>query len=316
MFRVVFSSALLVAGIWASCSGIVSEARAGDGSSDTSLILVRLSGLERGDWEHAHGVQGKRAYDHFLKSGQILPAGQLPPEFVDRLDLWSSDRGGNLLWLGEDVPPKAEAGGSFLSGRVPMGSIGQRVYVDWQGEVARARVLEAIPVLENALWLNRPDVVRWEEVVEILDLTRTENHAFRNLTATDHPLVRFRSTFLQDKRAASLALYLNRKHRPPFLRLELNLLSVFVGVVQPFAAELSEADARYFAARVRNSMPSVAGRVDRILQSLYAEASDDTWVVVDARDSADPFVAWVGPRYGLRTKDVLAVLPPPSARIQ
>jgi len=298
----------IVGGVCIAATPAGSDAEAGVetefGSVASSLLVVRLSGLGREDWQHAHGVPEKRAYDHFLAHGTILDPSKLSPGLVARLDRWSDLPYQDLLWLERagsgDTSAAFDSAGS--AGRVSFGATEQQVEVAWRGPAARRVVLEAQADLEEALWLNRPDVVRWEEVVEILDLTRTENQAFRRLTDESHPLVRFRSTFLRDKRRASLALYLNARYRPRMLRFDISLPEVFGKVVEPFAENIAasrrgeEGDGRYFAARVRNSIPSVAGRVDRILQSLYAEAAPDTWVILDARDSSDPFVAWVGPR--------------------
>ena len=260
-----------------------------------TTVLVRVPGLGLQEWERAHGVPGKRAFDAFRAEGAVWSGPSLTEieEAVRvRLDWAGREPAPRLHWWAED----ALAGNEATRGQLSFGPADEAVVLTWSGAAARRGALSARDALSAALWLQRPDEMRWEEVIEILDLSRTENVAFRRLSDPEHPLVRFRSSFLRDKRRATLALYLNATERPRLLRLDLELARDFERHVRPLARKMrEEGEAAYLGVRIENSGSSVAGRIDRILQSLLAESAPGTSILVDGTDSTDPFLAYWGP---------------------
>jgi hypothetical protein len=182
--------------------------------------------------------------------------------------------------------------------------------------------------------LYEANTLRWEELGEFLDLTLQENTALRRLEDPEHPLWMLRESFANDKRRSNLALYLLQRGDPIALGLQLDLASIYespvreywteilshelpvslasgpsgddldsadlastVAVVDLASADLEvriEAERRLFARRIQGSSGRVYGRLDRILQSLHAELSDDGILIIDARASSDPFVAIIG----------------------
>jgi hypothetical protein len=167
-------------------------------------------------------------------------------------------------------------------------------------------------------WLDEGNALRWEEVGEFIDLTLRENTALRRLEAPGHPLWLLRESFANDKRTANLALYLSRSSSPRALGLELDLAAVYEGPVRHLWRDILEEDSipavvvetsglagadlrvqiaserRLFARRLEGSRGRVYGRLDRVLQSLYGELEETGILVIDARESLDPFVATIG----------------------
>jgi hypothetical protein len=162
--------------------------------------------------------------------------------------------------------------------------------------------------------------MRWEEVVEILDLTAVENRAFQLQRDGAGPFAELRRAFLRDKSGANLAIYLAGTRRPPALIWSLELSSAFEETIVPLAAaaaagatiaptraapsaiesafmdpaQLEESRRRLFARRLLASRGRVYARCDRVLLSLSVDAQRGSLLVVDARDSRDPFVAVLG----------------------
>jgi len=293
-----------------------------------TLIYVALPGVERAAFLDPDGVLERRFADALARTGWFLEGETLSDAESTGLDAWRDAVGDGLLLLAPEYPDR-----TLYLGPDPGG-----VAIQTRGE-GQAEPLSRLAE-ESRIWLDRADRLRWEEVVECLDLTTEENLAFRNLALDEDPLgavapsrsdgaqlqtpaalARLKQAFLRDKRVANLALYLGRTRRPAATGLRLDLAAAhgelaaalevqgsraeadLVGSELPTdarglpslraaAPELREAaDQARFRARVIQSGARIAGRCDRVLQSLLAEAETGTWLVVDARAGAQPFVA-------------------------
>lgn len=193
------------------------------------------------------------------------------------------------------------------------------ILLRWVGtNTDRASALLESLLPGHQAWLYESNALRWEEVGEFLDLTLRENTALRRLEAPSHPLWLLRESFANDKRTANLALYLSRSSEPRALGLELDLAAVYEGPVRDLWRGILEegsipsvvvettglagadlgvqiaSERRLFARRLEGSRGRVYGRLDRVLQSLYGELEETGILVIDARESLDPFVATIG----------------------
>ncbi|MCA9726255.1 MAG: hypothetical protein KC729_01125 [Candidatus Eisenbacteria bacterium] len=279
------------------------------------LVYVEVPGARRSAWENADGVLGRRFIETCRTEGTILDPKSLPAGATAILDGWRRDARDRVVCRPGN-PARSEAPAAAPGARtLALGPEGHRVPLLWYGDgAAESRLLADLRAgLES--WLQEPEDLRWEEVGEMLDLSREENTAFRRLEQPDHPLFRLREAFADDKRRANLALYLLRRTRPDAIGLSLDLGSVFETPVRAFWTELLEeralpshlpdgeqiadaalptrlaAERRFFARRLEASRGRIYGRLDRIFQSLYGELTPSGVLVIDGRDSQEPFVA-------------------------
>jgi hypothetical protein len=282
-------------------------------------VVVGWPRAELARWEDADGVVGRRLADLCRLEGWILRPEELHRDEAALLAAAERETGDDLVW---------RAGTDGGTGYLPLGVDEGVVPLRWEGtlppgEPAR---LEA----ESKPWLASARRMRWEEVVEILDLTAEENRAFQLQRDGAGPFASIRAAYLRDKSGANVAIYLAGTRRPRALLWRLELNRAFEETVSPLAASLlaeplpailaargagappgdardpgarDAARRRLFARRLLASRSRVYGRADRILLSLAAEAPRGTMLIVDARDSRDPFVAVlvVGQRLGRST---------------
>jgi hypothetical protein len=293
-----------------------------------SLVVVSWPGAERDRWLDADGVPGRRGVDRWLRQGWILRPDELSAGELTRLDAWIARAGDDLLWIGEEAgvgaaaaagtgagDPGGPPGRTVRTGFLPLGSGDGTVFLRWEGVPARAGLDHLSR--ETHAWLGGHRPLRWEEAAEILDLNARENRAFLVLRDPANPFLPMRSAFVADKSAANLCIYLLGTRHPPALAWRMGLVRAFesgpvdlargVLATRPSAAtepggadiapgslgaeRLEQARSRLFCGRVLASRGRVYGRCDRILGSLAVEGERGTLLVVDARDSADPFVA-------------------------
>jgi hypothetical protein len=287
--------------------------------------VVVWPGAEWARWLDTDGVPGHRGIDRWLRQGWMLRPDELSADECAQLDAWVTHAGSDLLWIGEEAIAVAPASSQIEStgpdgvpaprrraGLLPLGSGEGEVLLRWEGVPARAGLDHLSR--ETHAWLEGNRRLRWEEAVEILDLSSRENRAFQVLSDPANPYHRLRSTFVADKAAANLGIYLLGTRRPPALVWRLGLVRVFengpallardVLATDPHPAAISgdsvgslgaqrleEARNRLFCGRVLASRGRVYGRCDRILLSLAVEGARGALLIVDGRDSADPFVA-------------------------
>lgn len=288
-------------------------------ATSDAWIYVRVRSASLADWQHADGVPGRRFIDEVGRTGSLIPETECGSELRARLESLASAAGsdllcsgcrpflapGGMLWMG---PPEAglwvrDPSGSGADGRSP-----SAISYEDLGETAK-------------LWCDREPRMRWEEVVEVLDLSTAENLSFRLSDA--EPWRALRNAYIRDKAAANLAIYLTGRSRPRLLALSLELPRVFADDLRPRTEAWTQearplsgandlpprwtpplhadearrsADRRFLAARVRGSEDRIYGRVDRILQSLFIEAEATDLLLVDARGGTDGFVAVLGQR--------------------
>ena len=290
-----------------------------------SLVVVVWPGAERARWLDTDGVPGHRGIDRWLRHGWMLRPDDLSADEGTRLDAWVARAGSDLLWIGEEaiaVAPAYSRARSTGPGSVPaprprtglllLGSRDSEVFLRWEGVPAGAG-LDRLS-RETHAWLDGNRRLRWEEAVEILDLSSRENGAFQVLSDPANPFYRLRSTFVADKAAANLGIYLLGTRRPSALVWRLGLVRAFengpallardVLATNPLPAampgdslgsfgvqRLEQARNRLFCGRVLASRGRVYGRCDRILLSLAVEGARGALLIVDGRESADPFVA-------------------------
>lgn len=300
--------------------------------ADRNVLFVEASGARRSHFVDPDGVAGRRFADG-LDAGWLSDPSSLDASESDWLDGWASGTDAFDLLVGSSgamsggLPagssievrrptrgandPQANRGND---GTVPawrtlvLGPSSAPIRVAWNGDRAEAS-LERVQSGDEP-WLSDAKTLRWEEVVELLELNRKENVAFRNLGEPNHPLTRFREAFLRDKRTANLALYCLASARPAAVALHLDLASSYendvLDLVAPaLANELPRdierledasagmrdaAESRFFAERVHASAGRVYGRLDRTFQSLRAELPRGSLLVIDARGGREPFV--------------------------
>jgi hypothetical protein len=300
-------------------------ARAVSSGRAAPLVVVIWPGAERVRWLNTDGVPGHRGIDRWLRQGWILRPDELSADECVRLDAWVTRAGSDLLWIGEEaisVAPASSRAGSAgpdgvpaprpRTGLLPLGSGDGEVLLRWEGVPASAG-LDRLS-RETHAWLEGNRRLRWEEAVEMLDLTSRENRAFQVLGDPANPYYRLRSTFVADKAASNLGIYLLGTRRPPALVWHLGLVRAYengpallarnvlttgsipaalpgdsVGSLGPL--RLERARNRLFCGRVLASRGRVYGRCDRILLSLAVEGPRGALLIVDGRDSVDPFVA-------------------------
>lgn len=307
---------------------LVSTAQAASSRATAPLVVVSWPGAERERWIETDGVPGRRGINRWLRQGWILRPDELSTEERTRLDAWIARAGDDLLWIGEEAgrgasasdrggvaDPDGDAGLSVRRGLLPLGSGEGAILLHWEGVGARDHLDHL--ARESHAWLEGNRRLRWEEAAEILDLSSRENRAFQVLHDPANPFFLMRSTFVADKSAANLCIYLLGTRQPPALAWRMGLVRAFengpaalargvlstippdvlnpgVPKVSPGslgAERLEQARSRLFCGRVLASRGRVYGRCDRILVSLAVEGKRGTLLVVDARDSADPFVA-------------------------
>jgi hypothetical protein len=290
-----------------------------------SLVVVVWPGAERARWLDTDGVPGHRGIDRWLRQGWMLRPDELSADECARLDALVAHAGIDLLWIGEEAisvaPASSQAGSTGpdgvpaprrRAGLLPLGSGDGEVHLRWEGVPARAGLDHLSR--ETHAWLEGSRRLRWEEAVEILDLSSRENLAFQILGDPANPYYQLRSTFVADKAAANLGIYLLGTRRPPALVWRLGLVRAFengpallardVLATDPLpvaipgcpvgsfgAQRLEQARNRLFCGRVLASRGRVYGRCDRILLSLAVEGARGALLIVDGRESADPFVA-------------------------
>lgn len=286
-------------------------------------VVLRVPGFTRSAWEECDGVEGRRFYDRCMAEGTLLAADTVDPAMIAWLDHWSlalRENGPCVLWRDAAAPgtqlppPKAERPPHHFGDE----TTGFVLHADDGAQVERL-------VQESRGWLPDESRLRWEEAIEILELTRAENDAFRRLQSVSGPsarLVRLRDAFTRDKGMSNLGIWIVGAHRPAGVGWSLSLLSAFEEAESALTVEafrsiettphaspppstsdgalafsdldpvaLDLAERRFFAARVAASGGRVHGRVDRIFQSIAAIAPRGLLLVIDARESDDPFVA-------------------------
>lgn len=300
-----------------------------------TLIYVALPGAERAAFLDPDGVIDRRFADDLARTGWLIEGENLSAAETEALDGWRTAVADGLLLIAPRFSDRAlylgpEAGG---------------VTIRTRGEGHDEPLAHLAD--ESRIWLDRLDRLRWEEVVECLDLTTQENLAFRNLEleagarlGTPDALTALKQAFLRDKRVANLALYLGRTRRPAATGLRLDLAAAHGALTESLHAgggkgetdlgtQALPTDARglpslraaspaqreaasqaRFRARVLQSGSRIAGRCDRVLQSLLAEAENGTWLVIDARETARPFVAVARKGSSLGTPAARAALLP------
>jgi len=317
-------------------AGLYLSAHAASASASATppppTVVLRVPGLTRSAWEQCDGVEGRRFYDRCVAEGRLLAADALDPALLEWLDGWSfalRERGPCVLWQDAVEPgtqlPSAEAA-SAEPERPPHRfgdeTTGFALHADFGAPIDRL-------VVESRGWLPDEPRLRWEEAIEILELTRAENDAFRRLESVSGPsarLGRLRDAFTRDKGMSNLGIWILGAHRPAGVGWSLSLLFAFEDAESVLTAEALRsaettahesppprssdgalafadlgpegrdlAERRFFASRVAASGGRVRGRVDRIFQSIAAIAPRGLLLVIDARESDDPFVALWSP---------------------
>lgn len=163
----------------------------------------------------------------------------------------------------------------------------------WSGSTPWAE-LRRIAGLDGAL--------RWEEVEEFLSLGPRENRSLIALPFTpSHPLWRIRRGYEADKLFTNAAIYFGIASGSDRVFLRLELVELFENDLIPWTdGQLDGAaddppgagpDRAFFMRRLRSSDGRVYARCDRIIQSIQQEWSGEVWIVVDASESPDPFLA-------------------------
>lgn len=281
------------------------------------LTYVSVPQARLASWEDADGVLGRRFVEELAARGSIHRPDELPEEAHRALSRWRESVRHTVVVLAVDATAASSPREERL---LHLGPPESPVRLRWVGaEPSRdASVLTSLLPGHQA-WLYESNALRWEEVGEFLDLTREENTALRRLEEPGHPLWELREAFANDKRRTNLAVYLSRSGTPRALGLQLDLPSVYElpvrdlwsGILEEdslLTASVSEtgslakadpavwaaAERRLFARRLQGSRGRVYGRLDRVLQSLYGEMRTGGILVIDARDSLDPFVATIG----------------------
>ncbi len=270
------------------------------------LLVVSAPSTERDDFLDPDGVLGRRFADQVRRHGWVLPAEQLSSEEIRALDRRRAEGRDDLVLSGPGEEERALYLGPSEGG----------VLVRAHGKLGVEDPLRDLED-ESRTWLDHADRLRWEEVVEFAHLLPEENLAIRNLALDSSGLGGLKAAFLRDKRAANLALYLMETRAPRVMLLSLHLPAAQAELARdlalgaesalpirlaldaeqrPSLASLSvplreTADGRFFVARMLAAGARVAGRCDRIYQSLAAGAPRGSWIVIDARDAAIPFVA-------------------------
>jgi hypothetical protein len=280
------------------------------------LVVVGWPQAELARWEDSDGVVARRFVDLCRRYGWILRPEELMPDEIAALDAVAAQTGEDLVWRGS---------ASASSGFLPLGTGDGLVPLRWEGDLPPGEPGRVES--ESRAWLASARRIRWEEVVEMLDLTGAENRAFQQQRDGAGLFSPIRAAYLRDKSGANLAIYLVGTRRPHALLWRLELNRAFEETVVPLAhgllvetaadptrspmvasgalangdpSALDAAHRRLFARRLLASRSRVYGRSDRILLSLAAEAPRGTTLIVDARASNDPFIAAfrVGERLG------------------
>jgi hypothetical protein len=304
-------------------SGARARPQAG-GTPPPHLIFVEVPGAALAGWEDCDGVRGRRFVEACGADGWILRPRDLHGAEPGLLDAWRRRIGGDVLWLARAEP--AAPGDLRLeaaSGRglLWLGPPGDELLVRYRGLPPGKRANRMLDEVRAGVGesLGGAAELRWEEVVEMLDLTSSENLALRRLEDPMHPFARLTEAFVRDKRAANVGLYLLGFRPPAVLGMRLDLPGLYETEIVPFCRELAASSAvpstltagdpestsvasepaeireaierRFFARRILASRGRVYGRLDRILQSLAGESPRGAVLVVDALLSPDPFVA-------------------------
>lgn len=276
---------------------------------EAPVLLVVWPQAELSRWQDSDGVPGRRFFDLCRRDGWILRPAELSGEEAKALH-WAGQRAGDdLLW---------RAAGGDGGGFLVLGRGDGAVHLRWEGvpPAGDPSRLED----ESRAWLPSTRRMRWEEVVEILDLTAGENRAFQEQREEGNAFGLVRAAYLRDKTAANVSIYLAGTRRPRALTWRLALTEAFESSLVPLVQQalsasrygsaeraipasldslrtdpdsFEEARRRLFGLRLLASRSRVYGRCDRILLSLSAEAPRGTLLLVDARASNDPFVAVV-----------------------
>lgn len=236
---------------------------AGDGpASLATRVWIRCPEARLSAWNACDGAAGSRFVDLCRRDGWILPESVLVTAELPE----APSSGTDLLWSGRGGPSV---------GWVGLGPGDDPIILEWRrlSSSDAPRDLER----ESRAWLSGGPRIRWEEVVEVLDVTPGENLAFRNLQDTDHPLFAVRSAFLRDKRVASLALYLLTLH-PGEIGCSLELTRAYEDRAIPFFTAVVRDEASAFQS-ARGFTPEDRETEDR-------ETED--------REKADRLPSWSG----------------------
>lgn len=162
------------------------------------------------------------------------------------------------------------------------------------------------------------DKLRWEEVLEFASLTDRQTRTLAEMPdSPGHPLWEMRRAYAVDRLFANAAIYYGRDRHPRRLFVRLGLARAYEDMLLPWTdAELAATDSSYdtpdlekeriarrlFLRRLRSSAPRLYGRLDRVLQSIQAELGKEAFLVIDAADSDDPFIAVAGASPEMRAR--------------
>lgn len=278
-------------------------------ASGSNLVYVRVPAAEWASWRDADGVPGRRFTDTLAERGQVWTDGELAPELKTALAAAARAVGPDLVV--DDAEPLVEPGALLYLGPADGGFFARSLAVaTTESAGSGASTLPA----RTRTWLDRSDRLRWEEVVEILDLNDSENAAFRALggwgaahvTGPVEGMRSLRRAFLRDKRIANCAIFLLGAAEPSVTAFRLDLGAAFhdsllVALDRATPAPQDEDAGRFFEARVRGSVGRVYGRLDRIAQSILLESPSDTRLVIDASGGPGGFLAILTSNRGATT---------------